>query len=132
MEQIHAFERDNTISFSSRNELIQFVSKYFANHYKEHCEFWKATAMDDRAEMAMWDARSEREAPRLEKALKYILEQKRYFRKKLKLTSKSVLFKEAFKKAQMSCQPQNCIPCNVEYEIKGLVFCRDVKDRPIR
>ena len=131
MEQIHAFERDNTISFSSRNELIQFVSKYFANKYQKHCEFWKATAMDDRVEMAMWDARSECEAPRLQKALKHLLMKRRYFRKDFRFTSQSVLFKEAFKKAQMSCKPMNCIPCNVEYKINGLVFERDVTDRPI-
>lgn len=130
MEQIHAFERDNKISFSSRNELIQFVSKYFANKYQRHCEFWKATAMDSPAEMAMWDARSESEAPRLKKTLKRVLERKRYFRKDFRFTSQSVLLKEAFRRANMSCKPMNCIPCNVQYEIKGLVFSREVLDHP--
>jgi len=131
MEQIHAFEKENTISFSSREDLIQFVSKYFANLYQKHCEFWKATAMDDPAEMEMWDARSESETTRLQEALNDFLWNKRYFRKRLKLTSKSILFKKAFEKAKMSCAPENCIPCNVEYEIKNLVFKQNVKSRPI-
>ena len=131
MEKIHKFEKENIISFSNRTELIQFVSKYFANHYKRHCEFWKATAMDEPAEMAMWDARSECEAPRLQEALKHFLGKKRYFRKDFSLTSQSDIFKKAFKRANMSCNPRNAIPCNVEYKINGLVFSRDVKDRPI-
>ena len=131
MEKIHMFEKENTISFSDQKSLILFVSEYFAFRYKKHCEFWKATATDSPAEMAMWDERSESEAPRLQKALKHSLNRKLFFRNSVSLTRKSTLFKSAFKKAKMSCEPDNCIPCNVEYKIDGLVFKRDVKDHPI-
>lgn len=131
MDKIHKFKKENIISFSNRKELIQFVSKYFANQYEEHCELWKATAMDSPAEMVSWDVRRENESPRLQKALIHFLSGRRYFKKDFKFTSQSVLFKKAFKRAKMSCNPINCIPVNVEYEIKGLVFSRDVKSRPI-
>ena len=131
MEKIHTFEKENTISFSDEKSLIQFVSEYFAFHYTKHCEFWKATTTDSPAEMAMWDERSESEAPRLQKALEHFLNRKLFFRNSVSLTRESALFKKAFKKAKMSCKPENCIPCNVKYEIDGLVFRRDVKDRPI-
>lgn len=131
MDKIHDFEKENIISFSNRTELIQFVSKYFAFRYKEHCEFWRATAMDEPKEIALWEKRIEEEVPKLEKSLRLLLGTKRYSRKKMKLTSKSIFFKEAFKEAKISCSPINCISCNVEYKIKGLLFQMDVKCRPI-
>jgi len=131
MEQIHAFEKENQISFSDRKSLIQFVSKYIAFLYKRHCEFWRATAMDDRGEMISWEERIQREGPALEKVVKDLMNTKRYFRREMKFTSKSHFLKEAFKKAKISSSPLNCIPCNVEYKIDGLVFSRDVSDRPI-
>lgn len=131
MDKIHEFEKENRISFSNRKELIQFVSKYLANQYKEHCEFWRATARDDPKEMVYWEERIEKEVPALEKAVKNLLYTKRYSRRNQKFNSKSVFFKEAFEAAQISSSPINCIPCNVEYQVKGRVFKREVKCRPI-
>lgn len=129
MEQIHVFENKNQISFSNRKALIQFVSKYVAFLFKSHCEQREATAIDDPQEMLLWEDRIENGVPALEKAVKKVLTTNRY-KRNLKLTSKSVFFKEVFKEAKLSSS-KNCIPCNVEYEIIGLMFKREVKDRSI-
>lgn len=52
--QIIKFEQERKIEFSDYNDWIEFVAVYFANHYKEHLEYWRATAVDDRAEYRYW------------------------------------------------------------------------------
>ena len=130
MEQIHTFEKERQISFSNRKALIQFVSKYFAFLYKEHCEHGRATAMDETEERKFFEERIKKEVAAFEKATKELLDSKRYFRRRLKFTSKSIFFKEVFKTAKISSSSKNYIPCDVEYEINNLVFKKYVSIRP--
>ena len=126
MDKIHTFEKENTISFSNWKSLMHFVSEYVAFLYKKHCEFWKTTA-DEAEERDIWDERIKRDVPKLEKTLRRIMGRKRYFKRDINITSKSILLREAFKEAKIYCNPQDCIPFNVEYVINGLVFRREVK-----
>ena len=128
MDQIQKFEEEYIISFSNRTELIQFVSKYLAHHYKEHLEFWRATARDDRKEMSLWEERIKVEVPKLEAAIKILLGEKLKNKKQFNITSKSIFLKKAFRKAHItSSSPENSFPINVEYKIDKLVFEQDVK-----
>lgn len=127
MEQIRTFEKENSISFSNRKALIQFVSKYFAFLYQEHCEYRKVYTLGEPKERAFWEERIKKEVPVLEKTIKDLLETTRYFGRTMKITTKSVFLKEAFKKAKISSSPKNYIPCNVEYEINGLEFKQNVR-----
>lgn len=49
------------VQFSNSNDWIEFVAIYFANHYRQHLEYWQATAMDDRAEYNWWQSKLETE-----------------------------------------------------------------------
>ena len=128
MEQIHKFEEENIISFSNRTELIQFVSKYLAHHYKDGLEFWRATARDDRREMSWWEERMKVEVPKFEAAIKILLQKKLKRKKQFNFNYKSTFLKRAFRKAHITASsPENFFPINVEYTINNLVFEADVK-----
>ena len=129
MDKIHNFERDNIMSFSSKKKLIQFVSEYLANHYKQNLEFWRVTAMDDEQEITWWDYRIKEEVPALRKALKELLRIKLNCKKRFKFNYKSSFLKEAFKDAEINSSPKSFFPVNVEYKINipKLVLERDVK-----
>lgn len=129
MEKIHKFEEENIISFSNRTELIQFVSKYLAHHYKDSLEFWRATARGDRKEMSWWEERIKVEVPKFEAAIRTLLQKKLKNKKQFNITYESVFLKKAFRKAHITASsPENYFPVNVEYQINNLVFKRDIGD----
>lgn len=126
MDKIHDFEKENIISFSNRKDLIQFVSKYLALQYKDFLKMECAMAMDDLEEQKYWDNKIISDVSRLEAILRVLLFFKLIFNKRLEITSKSTVFKNAFGWLGEELSPEVCFPENVKYKINNLVFEKEI------
>ena len=53
--QLIKFWKEGKLEFSDYNKWIEFIAVYFTQHYKDHLEYWKATAVDDKDEYRYWE-----------------------------------------------------------------------------
>ena len=69
----------------TREGLAKAFADEMAKEYKRHLEFWQATAMDDREEFAMWNARIQNEPDKVRERVfnrvKSIMDNPQYNRK---------------------------------------------------
>lgn len=59
----HLLYQEGKLTYDSTNDLAIAAADLFANKYREHLEFWRATAMDDWEESQYLQARENKEVP---------------------------------------------------------------------
>jgi len=69
----HTLREEGELTFSSRKELITSTADILAWVYREHLEYWRATAMDDRSEMRYWESKINVEVDAYREAWKKVL-----------------------------------------------------------
>ena len=121
-EKIREFEKENTITFSKKRELIQFVSMYMAFQYKRFLNAECAMAMDSEELKDYWEYKNFTCVSKFENALKVILPFKLMRNNNFEINHESGFLKVAFKYAGETVQPLACFAKNVKYEIKNLTF----------
>lgn len=110
--------------------LAEALAEEIAKQYKSHLEFWHATAMDDRAEQAMWTERIKLEPDKVKvKAFSQIKSimgspqyNRRYYQKKYKIfvnwSMIQIMRDSGFYKTLLNDRDiTHAFPINVEYRV---------------
>lgn len=73
--QFIKFEEKNEIEFSDYSKWIEFIAVYFTRQYKDHLEYWKATAVDDKDEYRYWERKIATELETMYCVFKSVIEE---------------------------------------------------------
>lgn len=120
---------------STLDEVAKKFSEEVGRQYRDSLDFWKATAMDDRMEMQMWERRLESEVVIVEKnayekILRLVKEKKlrkKYFLRKFLFKNKNILnitTASGFYNGLLQGRNiENYFSINVEYHIDMVNLC---------